>query len=233
VAPQDNKKTAVVVAAVVATILIGGVIGQVSAAAAAGGDDLKPPSDTPITLDPGAGDDELGKAPAVRLGSDDLGDEGKTVQAAGSDKILTIGDDVLVLVPKGFRVDDPGPDFLQVFGFKGYFFAYLTPKKTTIPKLITNNLTGIQNMGVEGLEITEPTEVQVSGVQSAGTLNFRGLLATQQGGSIPVEGFAYYFVRTDGTGATAFALYGKGALKPKSKLVNGYNTMLNTMIATL
>ena len=36
-----------------------------------------------------------------------------------------------------------------------------------------------------------------------------------------------------GTGATAFALYGKGTLKPKSKLVNGYNIMLNTMISTL
>ena len=108
-------------------------------------------------------------------------------------------------MPKGFRIDDPGPEFLQVFGFKGYFFAYLSPKKTTIPKLITNNLTGIQNMGVEGLEITTPTSVQVAGVQGAGTLSFRGLLATQQGGSIPVEGFAYYFVRSDGTGATAFA----------------------------
>ena len=55
-------------------------------------------------------------------------------------------------------------------------------------------------------------------MEGAATLNYRGLLATQQGGSIPVEGFAYYFVREDGTGATAFGLYGKGALKPKSKL---------------
>ena len=83
------------------------------------------------------------------------------------------------------------------------------------------------------LQITQPQSVQVSGVAGAATLNFRGLLATQQGGSIPVEGFAYYFVREDGTGATAFGLYGKGALKPKSKLLSGYNTMLNTLISTL
>jgi hypothetical protein len=136
-------------------------------------------------------------------------------------------------VPKGFRVDEPGPGFVQVFGFKGYFFAYLTPKKTTLAKLVTNNLTGIQNMGVQDLEITQPEAVQVSGLKGAATLSFRGLLATQQGGTIPVEGFAYYFIRPDGTGATAFALYGKGALKPKSKLLNGYNTMLNTLISTL
>ena len=88
-------------------------------------------------------------------------------------------------------------------------------------------------MGVESLEITQPQSVQVSGLKGAATLNFRGLLATQQGGTIPVEGFAYYFIRPNGTGATAFGLYGKGALKPKSKLLNGYNTMLNTMISTL
>jgi hypothetical protein len=233
IAPQDNKKTALVVGAIVATIVVGGVIGQVAAAGAADqGDDLKPPSETGITIDPGSGEDQLGRTPAIRLGSADAM-EGRTLQAAGRDQIVVVGDDVLMLVPKGFRVVEQETNFVQVFGNKGYFFAYLTPKKTSLPKLITNNVTGIQNMGVEELEITQPESVQVTGVTGAATLNFRGLLATQQGGSIPVEGFAYYFVREDGTGATAFALYGKGALKPKSKLLDGYNTMLNTLISTL
>jgi hypothetical protein len=147
--------------------------------------------------------------------------------------VVYLSDDVAFLMPKGFKLEDSAPGFAQVFGNKGYFFAYLTPKRTTLPKLITNNLTGIQNMDVENLAITQPESVEVNGVTSAATLNFQGLLATQQGGSIPVQGFAYYFVRPDGTGATAFALYGKGALKPKSKLVTGYNTMLNTLVSTL
>ena len=212
------------------------MLGQVTAAAAADdGDDLKPPSETPITIDPGSGDDLLNKTSAIHLGdAADAAHEGRTLDAAGKGGgIVSLSDDVLFLVPKGFKIEDPGPGFAQVFGYKGYFFAYLTPKKTTLPKLITNNLTGIQNLGVEDLEITQPESVEVSGVTDAATLSFQGLLATQQGGSIPVEGFAYYFVRTDGTGATAFALYGKGALKPKSKLVTGYNTMLNTLVSTL
>ena len=183
--------------------------------------------------------------PAGRRGpaEQDLGDPprwdpttrtaGRFEAAGGKGGIVSLSDDVLFLVPKGFKIEDPGPGFAQVFGYKGYFFAYLTPKKTTLPKLITNNLTGIQNMGVEDLQITEPESVEITGVTGAATLNFRGLLATQQGGTIPVEGFAYYFVREDGTGATAFGLYGKGALKPKSKLLSGYNTMLNTLISTL
>ena len=231
VAPQDNKKTALVVGAIVATILVGGTLGQVAAGAAADEDDnLKPPSETPITLDPQSGEDQLSKTSAIRLGDTD----GKTVDAAGkAGGIVSLSDDVMFLVPKGFKIEDPGPGFAQVFGYKGYFFAYLTPKKTSLPKLITNNLTGIQNLGVEDLKITEPESVEITGVTDAATLNFQGLLATQQGGTIPVEGFAYYFVREDGTGATAFGLYGKGALKPKSKLLDGYNTMLNTLTSTL
>ncbi len=234
VAPRDTKTTALVVAAVVATILVGGIVGQVAAAGAADeSDNLTPPSDSPITIDPESGGDELGRTPALALGQAGDSAEGRGPQAAGSDQIVTVGDDVLMLVPKGFRIVEQESGFVQVFGFKGYFFAYLNPKKVTLPKLITNNLTGIQNMGVEDLEITEPEAITVSGLKGASTLNFRGLLATQQGGSIPVEGFAYYFIRPDGTGATAFALYGKGALKPKSKLLTGYNTMLNTLVSTL
>jgi RsiW-degrading membrane proteinase PrsW (M82 family) len=237
VAPQDNKKTALVVVAIVATILVGGVIGQVAASAATDQGDEQPPTQTPVTLDPSSGEEQLNKTSAIDVGSDETGtDEGRSVDAAGAPGgivQLSNSDDVLFLMPKGFRVVDQEDGYVQVFGYKGYFFAYLTPKKTTLNKLITNNLTGLQNMGVEELEITQPQSVQVSGVSGAATLNFRGLLATQQGGSIPVEGFAYYFVRTDGTGATAFALYGKGALKPKSKLLTGYNTMLNTLASTL
>jgi hypothetical protein len=232
VAPRDNKTTALVVGVVAAVILAGGVIGQVAATAAAGeSDQLQPPAESPITIDPEAGVDELGRTPALTLGAD--AGQGRAPQAAASDKLVEVGDGVLMLVPKGFRIVDQEDGFVQVFGFKGYFFAYLNPRKVTLPKLITNNLTGIQNMGVEELEITQPQSISVSGLKGAATLNFRGLLATQQGGSIPVEGFAYYFIRPDGTGATAFSLYGKGALKPKSKLLTGYNTMLNTFVSTL
>jgi hypothetical protein len=232
VAPQDTKKTALVVGAIVGAILLGGTLGQVVAGAAADeGDNLKPPSETPITIDPQSGEDQLSRTSAVRLGATD---DGRTLEAAGGKGgLVFLSDDVVFLVPKGFTIEDPGPGYAQVFGFKGYFFAYLTPKKTTLTKLITNNLTGIQNLGIADLKITQPQSVEVTGVKGAATLNFQGLLATQQGGSIPVEGFAYYFVRENGTGATAFGLYGKGALKPKSKLLNGYNTMLNTLISTL
>ncbi len=163
VAPQDNKKTALVVGAIVATILVGGLLGQVAAGAAADEDDnLKPPSETPITIDPQAGEDELSRTSAIRLGARRRGRARPFDAAGGKGGIVSLSDDVLFLVPKGFKIEDPGPGYAQVFGYKGYFFAYLTPKKTTLPKLITNNLTGIQNMGVEDLKITQPESVEIS-----------------------------------------------------------------------
>ena len=47
-------------------------------------------------------------------------------------------------------------------------------------------------------------------------LGFQGALATQQGGTVPLEGFAYYFVLQDGSGVTAFTLYEQGALDDES-----------------
>jgi hypothetical protein len=63
-------------------------------------------------------------------------------------------------------------------------------------------------------------------------LGYQGLLADQQGGSTPVEGFAYYFQLQDGTGVTAFAMYQQGSVTEDSPLVEGYNTMLNTLVST-
>ena len=232
VAPQDNKTTALVVLAVVAAILIGGVLGQVAASVAADEVDEKPPADTGISIDPDAGGDELGRAPAVRLGESDEG-EGRSLQAAGSDKILDLGDGVLMLVPKGFRIDEPGPGFVQVFGFKGYFFAYLTPKKSTLPKLITNNLTGIQNMGVQNLRDHPAPGPPGQWPQGCGHAQLPGLLATQQGGRSRSRASPTTSSAPTAPAPPPSPLYGKGSLKPKSKLVTGYNTMLNTLVSTL
>ena len=67
----------------------------------------------------------------------------------------------------------------------------------------------------------------------AQTLMYRGLMATQQGGTFPVEGFGYYFITQDGTGITAFGLYEQGALASTPALVDGYNALLNVLVGTI
>ena len=75
-------------------------------------------------------------------------------------------------------------------------------------------------------------QVPSSSVVQCVLLGYQGVLASQQGGALPVEGFAYYFLTQEGTGVTAFALYEQGAVTEDSPLVEGYDTMLNTLVST-
>jgi hypothetical protein len=64
-------------------------------------------------------------------------------------------------------------------------------------------------------------------------LGFQGTLASQQGGTVPLEGFAYYFVLQDGRGVTAFVLYQQGALDDASNpLIEGYDAMFNSLVSS-
>lgn len=101
--------------------------------------------------------------------------------------------------------------------------------------MIAGNLQGLEAMGIQDLQYTEPEAVQLptSAVVSAATLSFIGVLASQQGGSVPVQGFAYYFVLQDGTGVTALGLFEQGAVTSETHpLVVGYNAMLSSLVST-
>ncbi len=137
-------------------------------------------------------------------------------------------------LPDGYEVVQQGDGFAMVSGDGGYFFALVTPSPTDLSTMITEHLTGLQSMGIQDLQISEPEAVQIpsSSVVVCVTLGYAGVLATQQGGSVPVEGFAYYFQLQDGTGVTAFGLYEQGSVTEDSPLVEGYNIMLNSLVGT-
>jgi hypothetical protein len=76
-------------------------------------------------------------------------------------------------------------------------------------------------------------QIPTSSVVQCVAIGFQGALASQQGGTIPLEGFAYYFVLQDGTGITAFTLYQQGALDDDSSpLLQGYSQMFNTLVSS-
>lgn len=138
-------------------------------------------------------------------------------------------------VPADWTVDFSEPGFAQLWGPGGYFIALVTPSPTDAETLISDHLLGLDGFGVQELETTQPEAVSLptSAVVDAKTMFFRGLMATQQGGATPVEGFGYYFVTQDGTGITAFGLYQQGALEGSPGLVDGYNAMLSDMVSTI
>ena len=137
-------------------------------------------------------------------------------------------------LPDGYEVVQQAEGFAMVSGDGGYFFALVTPSPADLSTMITDHLTGLQAMGIQDLQISEPEAVQIpsSSVVACVTLGYAGVLASQQGGSVPVEGFAYYFQLQDGTGVTAFGLYEAGSVTEDSPLVEGYNIMLNSLVST-
>ena len=132
----------------------------------------------------------------------------------GDDNTVVVGGDISFQKPDGYEVEQQQDGFVQVFGDGGYFFAIINPAPTDVNAMITENLNGLQSMGIQDLAVSEPTEAQIpsSAVVQCVVLGFQGALATQQGGTVPLEGFAYYFVLQDGSGVTAFTLYEQGAL---------------------
>jgi len=138
-------------------------------------------------------------------------------------------------VPEGWEVEFSETGFAQLWGPGGYFIAVVTPSPAEMEGLIMDHLNGLVGFGVQELEYSTPEAVSLptSAVVEAQTLMYRGLMATQQGGTFPVEGFGYYFITQDGTGITAFGLYEQGALESTPALVDGYNAMLNDLVGTI
>jgi RsiW-degrading membrane proteinase PrsW (M82 family) len=265
-APQDNKRTALVVGAVTATIVLAGVVGQAAAAAAAGDDrppasspiDIQtqvgsgpttepapppapvpgPPPDASVAPSPSTAP-SLSRtfgAPSASASESAEPDTGGGIgTTTGTSSSVPIGDYSFDL-PDGYEVVEADDGFVQVAGDGGLFFAVVNPAPTDANTMITENLNGLQNIGVQDLAVSDPQEEQIpsSSVVQCALIGFQGAFASQQGGTIPIEGFAYYFVLQDGSGITAFTMYEQGALDdPSSPLVDGYNEMYNSLISSL
>jgi RsiW-degrading membrane proteinase PrsW (M82 family) len=138
-------------------------------------------------------------------------------------------------VPEGWEVMFEQDGFAQLVGPSGYFIAYVDGPPMDIETLVLNHLNGLTDFGVQELEYTDPQAVALptSSVVDAATILYRGLMASQQGGTFPVEGFGYYFVSQEGAGLTAFGLYDAGALDSNPDLVDDYNQMMNELVGSL
>ena len=152
----------------------------------------------------------------------------------GSGEVVDLGG-IGFTVPEGWEVMFSEDGFAQLVGPGGYFIAYVDAPPMDIETLVINHLNGLTDFGVQELEYTEPESIALptSSVVDASTVLFRGLMASQQGGTFPVEGFGYYFVSQEGAGLTAFGLYDAGALDAGPELADGYNQMMNELVGSL
>jgi hypothetical protein len=156
-----------------------------------------------------------------------------TTTTGGSN--VVVGGDISFDVPDGYEVEQQADGFVQVFGDGGYFFALINPAPTDVNAMVTENLEGLQTLGIQDLAVSEPQDAQIptSAVVQCVVLGYQGTLASEQGGAVPLEGFAYYFVLQDGTGVTAFTLFPQGTLDDDtSPLIDGYDQMFNSLVSS-
>jgi hypothetical protein len=99
--------------------------------------------------------------------------------------------------------------------------------------MIQSNLQGLLDRGMQNLQVTnpEPAALPSSNFVAAQRMNLRGVLASQQGGSVAVEGFAFYLVRQDGVGITVTGVFDEGELERTPSLVKEYGAMLNSILS--
>ena len=194
------------------------------------------PAFSAVGADGGGGLVTTTEAPS---GGTDPGDSGGSGSGTGTDvstgSTVDLGGGYGFELPAGYQVQAQDAGFAMVAGDGGFFFAMLTAPPADLETMITDHLMGLQTLGIQDLAISDPQPVQVpsSAVVQCISLGYQGVLASQQGGVLPVEGFAYYFLTQDGVGVTAFGLYEQGALTDGSPLIDGYNTMLNSLVSSL
>jgi RsiW-degrading membrane proteinase PrsW (M82 family) len=168
-------------------------------------------------------------------GSGGTGGDGGIGGGTTTGSHVTVSGNIGFDLPDGYEIEQQDDGFVQVFGDGAYFFAVVTPPPTDMQTLVTDHLNGLQQLGLQDLGVSDPEDVQIpsSAVVQCALLGFQGTLATQQNGTLALEGFSYYFLLQDGTGVTAFTLYQQGALDDQdSPLLNGYGQMFNSLVSS-
>ncbi|HET6940014.1 MAG TPA: PrsW family glutamic-type intramembrane protease [Nocardioides sp.] len=177
---------------------------------------------------------DLTTGPSASASPDDSSGDGGLGGTTGGSHVTVTGN-IGFDLPDGYEIEAQEDGFVQVYGDGGLFFAYVTPPPTDMQTVVTDHLNGLQSLGIQDLQVSDPEEVQIpsSSVVQCVLLGYQGTLADQQNGTLPIEGFAYYFLLQDGTGVTAFTLYQQGALDDDSSpLLQGYSQMFNTLVSS-
>ena len=74
---------------------------------------------------------------------------------------VTVSGNIGFDLPDGYEVEQQADGFVQVFGDGGYFFAIVTPPPTDMKTMITDHLDGLQSLGIQDLQVSDPEEVQI------------------------------------------------------------------------
>jgi hypothetical protein len=250
--PDDNKRTALVVGSAIAVVVAAGLLGQVAAAASS---DVETADSSDIQITPsldGAGIDPApspapAPGPSVSPSVAPSVAPSAYVAGAGTSSAQDVSADDLFLPGVGSEATDGGirlslADGWEVIGSsstrivagKGHavLAVDVTQPPADIGAMMQANLKDLIDRGMQELGFTPPTQLPLPSADfvAAARMDLRGMMASQQGGAVPLEGFAIYLVRQDGVGITATGLFSPGELDRTPALVKEYSAMLGSLI---
>lgn len=246
--PSDHKRTALVVGSALAAVIAAGLVAQVAATAASsvepipGADIRIAPDLTGPTIDPAPSPAPApgpSVSPSATVEPSARLSEGSTAQP-----LLREAEEPVV--PFGTRAAGisfklaPGWEVISSTSTRlvaGKGNAVVTLDLTQPPAepggMMQSHLQGMLDGGVQNLEVTQPVQEALPNANfvAAQRISLRGLIASQQGGAVPVEGFAIYLVRQDGIGITFGGLYGQGVPDRDPTVFQDYSLMLSSVFA--
>lgn len=248
--PEDNKRTALVVGSAVAVVVAAGLLGQVAAAASS---DVETPDSSDIQIAPsldGAGIDPApspAPAPGPSVSPSITATPSAYVAGAATSPSQDVSTDDLFLPGAGSEAADGGirlnlaegwevigSSSTRIVASKGnaVFAVDVTQPPADIGAMMQANLKDLIDRGMQELGFTPPTQLPLPSADfvAAARMDLRGMMASQQGGAVPLEGFAIYLVRQDGVGITATGLFSPGELDRTPALVKEYGAMLASLI---
>jgi hypothetical protein len=246
--PDDHQRTALVVGAALAVIVAAGLLAQLGAAASSSAEpparpeiqitpDLDGPDVDPVPPPAPAPGPSVSPSATTTPSALFEGSPEEPAQAGSAHRFVTAPAEtptggVRLGLPDGWEViASSGTRVVAVKGNAAFTLDLTTPPADT-GAMMQANLQGLVDRGVQDLAVTDPSQVALpsSNFVAAARINLRGLVATQQGGSIPMEGFAFYLVRQDGLGITATGIFNQGEMERTPSLVKDYGVMLDSLI---
>lgn len=158
-----------------------------------------------------------------------------TVPVGPQEGAVEVGAGTSVTPASGWTVGNQQPGFVLLFRNAGGAEAYASLDEsgafTAADEAMVSYLNAMVAPYISELEVSAIVPQTVSGnVASAASMDYRGLVATQSGGTVPVEGWVMVMLRHDGTVAVWEEMNDAGSYESvRDDLV----AMLNSFIRTL
>jgi hypothetical protein len=167
--------------------------------------------------------------------SGDESDAGGIGTPEGGGQAVDIGAGVGFTIPADWELVATDDGFAMVATPGGTFSVQRVDGPADVNALVAAHVQAIANGGLQDMRYSDPESLPLpsSSLVEFARIFYTGVYASQQSGTVPVDGVAFYLVTQDGTGYIADARVAQGLLDEGSPLLPALESMLNEFIGSV